>query len=229
MNGAPFITFGAGHIGVLVFIAVCSALLVACRRKLHGRDDSRLRQVAAVCLIANEAISWAFGISHGIIRLPFQLCDLEVLLLAWAFWSLRPRVCEAAYFLALAGSLQALLTPDLIYGFPDYWWIKFFLTHGGVVLGAVYLAASGRLGLTLRSVARVWLWATAYVLTAMLLNACFGTNYGYLARKPLRPSVLDYLGPWPYYILAIEALSMVLFLVCYLPFAWAGRKRRPGG
>jgi hypothetical integral membrane protein (TIGR02206 family) len=45
-----------------------------------------------------------------------------------------------------------------------------------------------------------------------------GANYGFLRAKPPQASLLDLLGPWPWYILALDALAVVLFTLLYLPF-----------
>ena len=143
------------------------------------------------------------------------MCDLALVVTVVALWTLRPRLTELAYFWGLAGSLQAVLTPDLRDAFPSYWWWKFFVTHSGMVLGVVYLAATNRVRLSGESIWRVWGWTNAYALTAGLLNWMFGTNYGYLAHKPSQPSLLDYFGPWPYYILVVEAVALLSFYVYY--------------
>ena len=61
------------------------------------------------------------------------------------------------------------------------------------------------------------------------VNLLLGSNYLYLMRKPFQPSPLDYMGPWPWYILGLAALVIAACLLCYLPFAVQDRLRRSGG
>ena len=135
-----------------------------------------------MALLCNEVTAWGVAIAHGQIRVPLQLCDLALLLSVWALWSLRPTVSQVAYFWGLAGSLPAILTPDLRGGFSDYWWVKFFITHGGMVLAVTYLALTGRVQPTHRSLWRIFGLTNLYVAGAGLLNWLFGTYYGYLAH-----------------------------------------------
>jgi len=218
-----FAIWGPDHLAVLAALAAASAALLLGRRRLVGRREARVRRAVAVALLGNELVSWLGAAWQGAVRVPLQLCDLALALTVWALWSLRPGASELAYFWGLAGSLQAVLTPDLQQRFPDYWWVKFFVTHGGIVLGAVYLAVSGRVAPTHRSVWRVWALTNGYACAAGLINWAFGTNYGYLARKPSQPSLLDAFGPWPWYILAMEAASLASCYLCYAPFAMARR------
>jgi uncharacterized membrane protein YwaF len=50
------------------------------------------------------------------------------------------------------------------------------------------------------------------------INALLGTNYGYLCEPPRNPSLIDYLGPWPWYIGSLVILAVVKFWIYYLPF-----------
>ncbi|MBI2496289.1 MAG: TIGR02206 family membrane protein [Candidatus Omnitrophica bacterium] len=227
-HAGGFTLWGPDHLTVLGLTAGGIAGLVMTRRRLRGRSDQRLRHVVAAALVANELSAWAVSAVHGVVRVPLQLCDLALGLAVWALLTTRPAVSEVAYFWGLAGSLQAILTPDLRLGFPDYWWIKFFLTHCGVVLSVVYLAVTARVAPTGGSVWRVWALANVYAAIAGLINWGFGTNYGYLAHKPSQPSLLDYFGPWPWYIVGLEAAALCSFSLYYAPFALAQRFRSGG-
>ena len=112
-------------------------------------------------------------------------------------------------------------------GFPSYWCIKFFASHGGIILSAVYLGVTGRVGLTHRAVWQVFGLTNAYAAVVGVVNWVFEANYGYLARKPMQPSLLDSFGPWPYYLIGMEVAAIALLYLCYAPFALSRRSPRP--
>jgi hypothetical integral membrane protein (TIGR02206 family) len=65
-----------------------------------------------------------------------------------------------------------------------------------------------------------------YLIGVAVVNAVLGSNYLYVARKPDSPTLLDLLGPWPWYILSMEAIGVTVFCLLYFPFAlrdWWGR------
>ena len=128
---------------------------------------------------------------------------------------------RARLFLGIVGEPQAIVTPDVRSGFPSYWWTKFFISHCSVLLGAFYLGLSGHVVPTFRSVRRVFLASNLYAAMAGALNWMFGTNYGYLAHKPAHPSLLDAFGPWPWYILGMEAVTLISLTLCCAPCALA--------
>jgi uncharacterized membrane protein YwaF len=41
----------------------------------------------------------------------------------------------------------------------------------------------------------------------------------YVSRKPEFATAIDYMGPWPWYILGLELLGLLSFVLIYLPFA----------
>ena len=68
--------------------------------------------------------------------------------------------------------------------------------------------------------------ALVVVLCINLAVVLIGSNYLFIARKPDTASLIDVLGPWPWYILSIEVMGVVVCLILYLLFAirnWRAR------
>ena len=185
----------------------------------------------AILIVANELIYWACQFGRGAWtlpkNLPLQLCDVVVFLMGWALCHPQHRrVGELAYCWGIAATSQALLTPDLPPLVPAYICWKFFLTHGSVVVSAIYLAAGLGWRPARGALWRVWGITNLYAVLIAAFNAIIGTNYLYLCAKPTRPSLLDWLGPWPWYILGMEVLALLFFGLCHLPWVIADRTRR---
>jgi len=221
-----FHPFGPDHLIVLGITLAATVLPVIARRHVTGRIDRWIRRVLALGLLLGGGSGWIVAWLQGYPVVPLNLCDLALLAAVWALVSLQPRACILVYFWGLGGSVHALLTPDLTTPFPGFWWFQFFMTHTGIVLSAVYLTATNRVQPTIRSVVWIWLITNGYMAIIVFINWRYGTNFGYLAEKPAHPSLLDYMGPWPYYLLAIEAIGTLSLLILYAPFAVARRMCR---
>jgi hypothetical integral membrane protein (TIGR02206 family) len=157
--------------------------------------------------------------------LPLWLCSLTSwtmpLLLIW-----RNRFYyEWAYFMGTIGAAMALLTPDLtIYGFPHYRFIEFLTLHGLIIVAVVYMTVVEGFRPNWHSLVRVFIIANLYWLFSAVVNSLIGSNYLYTHGKLPTPSLLDFLGPHPWYLLWMEVIGILLCLLLYLPFA-----RTPGG
>ena len=55
------------------------------------------------------------------------------------------------------------------------------------------------------------------------LNLLFRANYGFLNAKPSVGTLFDYMGPYPWYLLTLQAIAFSLYLLLLLPF----RRQKP--
>jgi hypothetical integral membrane protein (TIGR02206 family) len=164
-----------------------------------------------VQLALDGALSWGYA-------LPLELCHWVLIACLVALFFRRQLAAEIAYFWGLGGTLQAVLTPDLGEGFPSWEFIQFFWAHGAVLLAIVFLIAVRRFRPRPGSVLRMMLAANFYLVVAGSLDLAFGWNYGYLRHPPSHPSLMDYLGPWPWYILSLELVALGSFWLLDLPW-----------
>jgi hypothetical integral membrane protein (TIGR02206 family) len=233
----PFILFGAAHLGsVLVIAAVAIGLPLLARRTLSTGEQYRVGFLIAALLVAQEGFHiWLLANHYDrplSSLLPLHLCGLSVLLTAWVLAARSYPAYEIVYFWAWGGTLQALVTPDLDTGFPDPAFVAFFIGHGLVIVGVLYATLVYRF--RPRPLSIVKSLATLLIAVAVVapINLWLGTNYLFLSSRPEQASLMDFLGPWPWYILSLAGLALVSSLVNYLPFLIgdlvSGRSRAKG-
>lgn len=217
-----FQLFGVAHLSILSATLVLAAALAVVQRHLSSSTKSVRLGFATVLLL--DTLWWdAFQALHGQLtfpaHLPIELCDIALYLTLISLFTLSPMAFDFAYYLALAGTAMALLTPDLWERFPSVGTVQFFVAHGLVVAANLFLVWS-RLARPRRgSVVRAMLCLNLCAALDGAFDWIYRINYMYLRAKPRHPSLLDLFGPWPWYILATEGVALGLFLLLYLPFS----------
>ena len=219
----PFVPFEVSHLSALAVTFVTSLVLVAIAQTWSNRRlAATIRWVLAALLITNWLLWLALLYNMGWLSpatiLPANLCDWATIVVIITLIRPNQRTYELAYFWGFGGTLQALLTPDLAADFPDLRFLIFFALHGGVIASVLVLTLGMRMRPWLSSIPRVIAWSLVYLVTAIVVNAVFGTNFGYLMTKPTQPSLLDFLAPWPYYIGEMMLLGGGFIVLFYSPF-----------
>jgi hypothetical integral membrane protein (TIGR02206 family) len=217
----PFDAYGPAHLGVLVLTALLGGGLVLLARA-RPRSGRSIRGALFIGIGSTLAFELGIGAREGWLTwrtlIPLHLCDAAmVLALITLLWPRRP-AAELLYFWAASGSTLAMLTPDLPWGFPRWEFFVFFALHGLVLVAAAVLVFG--LGLRPRPGAplRAFLATVALAAVAGTVNVLLGMNFMFLRRKPLAPTPLDWMGPWPVYIATAAVVALVLFHLLALPF-----------
>jgi hypothetical integral membrane protein (TIGR02206 family) len=212
---ADFVFFGPLHWAIMAAIPLAAAILA----RLPRPDITR--KVFGWALAVNEVIWYAWRLNQEGFRfpeaLPLQLCDLVLWITVVALLTLHPWATGPAWFIGIAGTAMAVVTPELWAPTCSYPTIYFFLAHGGVIAAQLFLAWSKQARPDVKAWWRALLVGNIWAALVGAFNAVFKTNYMFLCHKPASASALDFLGPWPWYILGGEALAACLFLLL-LPF-----------
>ncbi len=229
-TGAPFVLFGAAHLIALGILAVSIFLLVHFSRHMSEIQRKRIRLGLASLLILNEFSYHVWNlVNHRWSlqwNLPLHLCSIFVWLSAYMLLTKSYAIFEFAYFLGVSAAIQPLLTPDAgIYGFPHFYPVQFFISHGSIIAAAIFMAAVEGYRPRAASLWRIALWANLYLLAVTGINLLIGSNYLYTLHKPPGTTLFNYLGPWPWYLLSAEGIALMLFGLLYLPFILLDRKR----
>lgn len=224
-DAPAFRLFGTAHLVVIALTLGLPALLwLTMRGPAWVRHRRAIRWSLVVLLVVNwiayDAFQFAGGrpLSQG---LPMQLCDWATVTIVVALLTDRQAWYELSYFWGLAGTFQAILTPNLQVSFPDLRFVSFFVAHCGIVVGVLFLTFVERLRPRPGSILRTMAWSEMYLAAALAVNDLTGENYGFLTHRPEGASLLDYFSDHhTLYLLEMNLLALVFFLILYAPF-WA--------
>ncbi len=203
----------------MTFFLVVATTAIWHRRR-HEQGSALDRWLAAVLVLAWPATTlqhWLNGDLNAANALPMHYCDWALIACIIALFSRGRFAAEVGYFFGLSGTLQGLITPALDYDWPHPAFFTFFLSHGGVVVAAVYLAFGMRLEPRPWSVPRMTAFTILYGFSAAGVNLLLGTNYGFVCSKPPNGSIMDFLGPWPWYLIALPLVGAVLYTILMIP------------
>lgn len=228
-SGSEFVVMSAPHLAALAFLVL---LNVGLSRFATSSESTRrrIRIGLVAALWINEVIwhlwlmrSGTWDLQHA---LPLELCSIfvwvgGVMLLTRSTW-----LYDLAYFLGVAGALQALATPNIgIYGFPHYRFWAFFISHGLIVTTVAWMTYGEGFRPTRRSLLRSAVVGAVMMGVVLVIDLAISANYMFLAHKPATASLLDALPAWPYYVPWLLLVGVLMFGLMYAPWEVADRLR----
>ena len=223
--------FSPPHLAALAVLLIASGAGIAFARRHPGRPTTVLCRALAAVIFAAWAGEYVADLVTGIwtiqYDLPLQLTDTISVVSVVALWTRRPALAELVYLWALSASLQATITPDLAWTFPSIFYFTFFIYHEGAIVGGLVLVFGS--GLYPRRGAW-WRTFTATLCVAVCAGTADalirGADYMFLASKPPYGSLLNVMGPWPWYIVTVAALAIAMLLVLQVAARAVGRRDR---
>lgn len=219
--------FGPAHLIILLTVPALAAALAVIQRRLTP-GSAVIRRLLGLVLLVDATIYDIYLIAKNTPafpgHLPLELCDVSVVLVILSLFISNQTAFDVAYYGALAGASMALITPNLWEPFPSYGTIQFFVVHGLIVAGVLYLVWTGTARPSRHSAWIAMLGVNLYAACVGAFDAIFKTNYMYLRAKPANASLLDVFGPWPWYLASAELFALIIFQLLYLPFRFRARQ-----
>ncbi|MCR6109269.1 TIGR02206 family membrane protein [Bacillus sp. A301a_S52] len=218
----PFAMFSAEHWVMMGILLVGLLTLYYIRHKPVTEKIKGWQKKAALSLILFEAgyQVWLIGtdqwhVSHS---LPLELSNISVILVIILLWTGNRWLFGIVFFIGIGGAIQAIVTPVLSFGWPHFRFIHFFYTHILVIWAVFYfLWFRGYMYmLTFKSVMKAMIFLNVLLPVIYTINVLVDGNYWFVRQKPRGVSLLDFLGPHPWYILGMEITAFLLFTLLWL-------------
>lgn len=220
----PFRLFGFDHITALIIYVELVVLLL---RTLKSFDDSSFRRFRiwlAVIILIDATYGQIFHLFQNTFdvskHLPLNLCGINRFLIA--FYLLKPKqwFFNILYYWIMCGASLALIFPDIKLGFPSLEFFEFFISHGLPLFGICFLVFVQQIEPDRKSYLTSFVVLNIYAfLFVYPMNLITEGNYLYLLDVPqIDFGPIQWLPPWPWYLIVFAFFFLVLFRMLYQPY-----------
>ena len=237
---APDTSFKMFAIQHLVPLGILTALFITVLSVFKKKADAHVvfAYVCSLLIMTGDIASRIWLISNGTFRASYDIalhmCDISgVMIPLFLFMKpgeFREKIYNLLFIWGLGGALMALLTPEMGgYAFPSYYYFNFFIKHSMIIFGV--LIATFFYGMRPKIKYLGWVMAISTAIVAAvygidwlvrLMPPFEPGNYMFLSYPPTGGSLIDVLvdifGPSPYYIIGLEIIGAVIYMLLWLPF-----------
>ncbi|MBC8174849.1 MAG: TIGR02206 family membrane protein [Candidatus Marinimicrobia bacterium] len=231
MEKGSFVMFGHQHL-YAIFTAIFFTIILSAvvKKYASSKTEAVVRITLALVIWIQESSVWIYRICNNMFivheNLPLHLCGFSALLLPILLFTKNKKLYDVLYFWGIGGATQALLTPTLEFSFPHFLFIQFFTAHGLIVTAVIYATVVFNYQPDFRALLRTFLITISLLIPIGFINWILGSNYFFIARKPDSASLLDFMGPWPFYLIPLALVAFIIFFIIYIPFPIINRLRR---
>lgn len=209
------------HLITLIIIGLFLLFVFLFRTKLKSHRRYIRLTVGWLLILSRLSLdTWYVATNEWSVTssLPLELCSIASLLCGIMLLTKNDFLLEVFYFIGIGGAVMAIVTPDLYFGFPQYRFLQFFIDHTLLIFAPLIMIWLYQYKITLTSLIKAFLSINVIALIVFIINKILSANYMFLSHKPNAASLLDILGPYPYYLLSLEGIVIIVFLILYSPF-----------
>ena len=215
----PFVFMGLDHVtSIIIFIILSFAIPYYAKNYLSEHQQHILGSVIGA-LVAFSYLSWLVlevmgGTYSAKLHLPFHLCRTANLLVLIVLVFRSYLAYEIVFFWGLT-VIHAVITPDILQGFPHFHFIRYWLSHQLMVIGIFYATFVYDIRPRKESIYVSFVSLLLFLLITIPVNLTLDSNYFLICGKPHVDTILDYFGPWPWYIIVSAVLALLHFYFFY--------------
>ena len=209
----------------LIITSLTIVLVLILGRFLNKKTKLNLAKVICVLIIFLTLYSHLIDLINGNWwlheDLPLHLCSISnIILCVILFIPKNNKLFEFLFYCGFLGGLMAILTPQInYYDGGVFMYFEYYISHGSIMLIPLFMYYHLEMKLSKYSWLKTFIILNVLMIFIMPLNYLIGSgsNYMYLAESPKIDNPLVF-GDWPYYILNLEVIVLVLFYITYLIF-----------
>src|SRR5699024_10649479 len=175
------------HLITIVFALTIILALFVFRKSLYPYRNTIRITVGWLLMISRLSLDfWYISTGQWSLKssLPFELCSIASIMCGIMLLTKNRSLFEVFYFIALAGAFQAIITPDLNFGFPQFRYIQFFLDHFLLISAPLIMIWLYDFKINHKSLIKSFLALNGIAAVVYCINTMFSANYMFLNHKP---------------------------------------------
>lgn len=218
-----FVLFSQDHWLPIIIAAALTILVIVFANQFLNSNQKRklgfgISLIPLFCVLFRMYMEYDTGLFSVQGSLPLHLCRVIAFALPLIMLNENRKWLGVMYFWVLVGTANAIITPDEKTIFPHWSYIVYFSLHLGLVSTMLYAIFVYKFRLIWKDYFEAIRVTIGYAILVTLINILIGSNYFYTMGTPSSGSLLDKLGPWPWYILTGLVLLVILFFIVFIPY-----------
>lgn len=149
--------------------------------------------------------------------LPIQLCSLSTFIALYLFFKNDKNVFYLFYFIGTIPPILSMVTPDIIYQFPHFRFLKYFLHHAAIPLAVLYFILFEGYRVHKKTILSSFFILNIIAVPVFFLNIQLGTNFFFLAKPSEQETLLSFFGSGIMYYINLEMVALLVFVLTYIP------------
>lgn len=152
-------------------------------------------------------------------RLPLHLCGITSVIICFILFIDKKQFWfEFLFYAGILGGLNALYTPLIDnYTGVDFFYYEYFYSHTSIIILPLYMYYYMGMNLSKYSWLKSFLFINILMVIIMPIDFLIDANYMYLKNPPAVDHPLVS-GDWPYYLVNLEFVILILLYFTYSLF-----------
>jgi hypothetical integral membrane protein (TIGR02206 family) len=214
-----FTFFSMPHIMTLILFFLTCFLLVFFRKNLKSYQNIikwTLFTTLVLCEVSFHL--WLILTNQWeVADLPLQLCSLSTFLSLYLFLKPNQKVFNLLFFIGLIPPILSMVTPDIVYQFPHFRFLKYFLHHSAIPLAVLYFILFEGYRVPLKAILTGFITLNIIAVPVFFLNLWLDTNFFFLASPSETETLLSFFGSGIMYYINLEIVGLIVFIITYIP------------
>jgi hypothetical integral membrane protein (TIGR02206 family) len=214
-----FTSFSMTHFVTLGLFFITYIGFILFRKKLQSFKNIikwTIFSILLACEISHHL--WLVLINEWeVADLPIQLCSVSTFLALYLMLKPNKKVFHLLFFIGTIPPILSMVTPDMIYQFPHFRFIKYFLHHSAIPIAVLYFILFEGYRVPRKAVLYSFLTTNIIAVPVFFLNIWLDTNFFFLANPAETETLLDFFGSGVMYYINLELAALFVFYITYIP------------